>query len=76
MPEPDLTAGLDAAEEIVIGRRELLGYAVVTYDPHARRPFIGFLLPSREEAAAHQVQMSAGPGERHVIAEVSAVEEL
>lgn len=72
--EPDLTAELDAAEDIVMGRRELLGYAVVTYDPHAKRPFIGFLLAGREEAAARQAQMSTGPGERHVVAEVFALE--
>jgi hypothetical protein len=73
-PEPDLTSELDAAEDIVMGRRELLGYAVVTYDPHARRPFIGFLLPSQEEAGSQQAQMSTGSGERHVVAEVFAVE--
>lgn len=72
--EPDLTAEMDASEEIVMGHRELLGYAVVTYDPHAKRPFIGFLLPSREEAAGRQAQMSTGPGERHVVAEVFALE--
>lgn len=74
-PEPDLTAELDAAEEIVTGRRELLGYVVITYGLQPGRPFAGFLLATRGEAGRMAATAKTGPGERHVVAEVFAVED-
>jgi hypothetical protein len=50
--------------------RNSLGFVVVTYDPRSRRPFVGFMLDSLGAAMEVRDEMSASPGERHVVAEV------
>jgi hypothetical protein len=54
---------------------EPIGWVVVTYDPHSRRPFVGFMHATAAEAAEARDGMSASPGERHVVAEVFELDE-
>ncbi len=72
--KPDLTAELDAAEAIVMGYRELLGYVVLTYGLQPGRPFAGFLLATQGEADRMAATAKTGPGEYHVVAEVFEAE--
>jgi hypothetical protein len=50
--------------------RNSLGFVVLTYGLRPGRPFAGFLLADRDEAARMAETTKTGPGERHVVAEV------
>jgi hypothetical protein len=67
---------LEAAAPLLAEERKCLGYVVITYDPRSRRPFIGFMHGSRDDATKAREGMSATPGERHVVAEVLEVPEV
>jgi hypothetical protein len=49
---------------------ERLGYVVLTYGLKTQRPFAGFLIATRAEAARLAESAKTGPGERHIVAEV------
>jgi hypothetical protein len=60
--------------------RQSLGYVVVTYDTTGRRPWVGLLLASFDEARERRdeqarISKTARRDARHVVAEVFEAEE-